>query len=429
MSDAPLTPRSRKAAVVPEDDNDNTPRAAASRQGRGQPGGSSGQIPALQRRSKSLARRSVDSEGTILPELITPRPSWLSPARTNRSREIQEHLPESTSEKISLIDFLSVTPPPVPSIYEDGKLTHTKTISDDALKKIGESDELQRVVPALFMMESLIDAVYKEFDNLHIDPGVEFQRDWLNSLHSYTTAPLMPKEIRSEKDTEDLVLGVLFRPLLAACYAAKMGTLERLDGYPNITSCGGGGKGALIPDAMLWSLHDTLATTIEVKTQGVFVASTDSGDRSHTFNDLLADFPEMGTGYSVRFIWPQVKQRLSTSADKIIVQVWTQMVVHKMKFAALTNYTSVIFFVREGDTLYMSAEYTQDRIFIAIFAFLAYVLGYFQQPTSKPDLPEVVNWWKKYINPTVEEPGIDTTTLPQGYLNRLLARKQSDVFD
>lgn len=77
-------------------------------------------------------------------------------------------------------------------------------------------------------------------------------------------------------------------------------------------------------------------------------------------------------------------------------QVWLQMVHHKVNLAALTNYSVMIFFIRRGDTLFMSGEYKgSDAIILATTAFFAYALGKIQSDVLK--LPTVeYNWREKW---------------------------------
>jgi hypothetical protein len=92
------------------------------------------------------------------------------------------------------------------------------------------------------------------------------------------------------------------------------------------------------------------------------------------------------------------------------------MVKQHMGCAALTNYSSIIFFFRRGQILFMSGEYArEDQISLAIFAFLACALQIripaqtLQLPTVKPE------WWVPFRNanrPTLrrcETAGLDPT--------------------
>jgi hypothetical protein len=91
------------------------------------------------------------------------------------------------------------------------------------------------------------------------------------------------------------------------------------------------------------------------------------------------------------------------------------MVKQHMDCAALTNYSSIIFFFRRGQNLFMSGEYRRENnVSLAIFAFLAYALEILpaqtlQLPTVKPE------WWVPFRNanrPTLgrcETAGLDPT--------------------
>lgn len=69
------------------------------------------------------------------------------------------------------------------------------------------------------------------------------------------------------------------------------------------------------------------------------------------------------------------------------------MVKQNIDCSALMNYSSVIFFFRRGQNLFMSGEYMRENnISLAIFAFLAYAMEMI--PAETLQLPTVIpEWW------------------------------------
>ncbi|KAJ7678687.1 hypothetical protein B0H17DRAFT_1139243 [Mycena rosella] len=266
---------------------------------------------------------------------VTSRNHSVSPVVAIRGRGV--HLTPVFGRNPSpySLHLIRICPPPIPKIYEVGKLTSTRAIPDvKTLNAAMEDHEcLLCVVPLLNMMNDLIEHVTEKYKKIRVDP-------------------------RDESDTEDWVLNVLWRTALAAYYAAekKIGVnttrFGKMPTFPNLTSCQGGGKGAALPDAMLWAYDESLKATVEFKTHGAFIDTT-SPVSTATFAHLRG-FCNMPLGYGI----------------------WVQMVTQKINIAALSNYNSVIFFVRQGQTLFMSGEYThEDEISLVIFAFLGYALG------------------------------------------------------
>ncbi|KAJ6625363.1 hypothetical protein B0H10DRAFT_639739 [Mycena sp. CBHHK59/15] len=117
----------------------------------------------------------------------------------------------------------------------------------------------------------------------------------------------------------------------------------------------------------------------------------------------------MPVGYTIKFNWPEEDDKVSAKSDRMIAQVWLQMVKNNTNIAALTNYSSIVFFVRKDQTLYMSGEYLRNmRMPLAIYAFMAYALG--KIPKSLLRLPTVTDdWWevKNHKVETTNTPGVD----------------------
>ncbi|KAJ7204688.1 hypothetical protein GGX14DRAFT_398040 [Mycena pura] len=286
---------------------------------------------------------------------------------------------------------------------------------------MNEKDYLNCVVPTAGMMLPLIRCVEEKYKNTILNPAIKEQRDWMLKVHPAVTSSLLPTVIHSEKDTEDWVLNVIWRPAAAALCVGEARTYKnKIGAFPNMTSCSGGGAGAAIPDAMLWSSETVYDALLEIKTHAAFIDTTSSSD-SKTF-DHLWTWPDMPPGYGIRFVWGETGETGGDKADKMIAQVWVQMVKHNINYAALTNYNSVIFFIRRDQTLYLSREYLRveypikapeakvNTMSIAVFAFIAYVTGSIPKDTlTLPQLRE--NWWTEIKAGTAETPGLDRTSI------------------
>ncbi|KAJ7090934.1 hypothetical protein B0H15DRAFT_1021709 [Mycena belliarum] len=336
--------------------------------------------------------------------------------------------PSSRDKQISVVDYLHIRPPSIPLVYEPGALSSTRALPNvhTLETKMGKKDRLLSVVPFGALMEPLILHARKKYGSYKLYPGNPEQRDWLVAIHPTTTSRFLPAVIRSESDSEDWVLNVMWRPALAGYWAAHNKTVRNLENSPNLTSCDGGGAGAILPDTMIWGPDHQLKATLEIKTHGAFI-STLTPHETPTF-DHIYSWPEMPPGYGIRFVWPASDDESNgtTKADKMIAQVWIQMVAKNVNYAALTNYSSVIFFVREGQTLYMSDEYilrVDDHISFAIFAFIAYIMGSNKDILKLP--VEHENWWDKYDVGKADAPGLDHSTLPARLKEHLWWETQS----
>ncbi|KAJ7502461.1 hypothetical protein B0H11DRAFT_2274640 [Mycena galericulata] len=418
MPDSPQTPRpprtrsqTRYEALAAADDS--TPRPSRQPAPPAQAGNRRPQ-PFSARRPRTPPSPSDADAGGVPQNLRASMPSPDLAPVLPLDPAIVKAPPTLTSSPIPLIDFLRIPPPEISPIYEEGKLKSTRSIPQiKTLDIVMQEDErLLCVVPCGEMMLPLMNHVKMQYKDIEIVPQLLEHRDWILSVHPAVTSTFLPAVIHSESDTEDWVLNVLWRPALAAHWAAEHKDFSRMGKSPNLTSCSGGGPAASLPDAMLWDPAETkrvLKATIEVKTHAAFVDAT--FEKNRTFGHLLRVLNDLPPGYGVRFVWPESDTETGTdTADKMIVQVWIQMVKHQMRIAALTNYNSVIFFVREGQTLYVSGEHTRaDDIFLAIFAFIAYALG--SIPADTLTLPaDQGEWWNQFrLAGTAEAPGLDRT--------------------
>lgn len=140
-------------------------------------------------------------------------------------------------------------------------------------------------------------------------------------MHPAVTSAVLPGRISSEKDSEDWILAVLLRPALAAVQAAQTGNFRTTGKFPNLTSSHGGGSGAAIPDAMLWSENWVLQASFEIKTHAAFVDSNTTGMKEPTFACLNEYWEGMPLGYGTRFVWPTEGTTGTTKADQMLTQV------------------------------------------------------------------------------------------------------------
>ncbi|KAJ7475423.1 hypothetical protein B0H11DRAFT_1319664 [Mycena galericulata] len=433
MSDSPNTPRPPRTRSRAREEkaltavDESTPRAPAPPVQAGGPK-HTGRRRLFALPSNRRSESPSDTNTSKVPgsqNLKASFPSSDSPPVVALDPALVDGPPTSASPPIPLIDFLRIPPPSIPDIYAPGKLTSTKAVPNVSTLDIvlKDHERLLSVVPFLDMMEPLIAHVQAKYGHIKLDPGLVEHRDWILSIHPAIASTFLPSVIHSESDTEDWVLNVLWRPALAAYWAAEHNDFSRMGKFPNLTSCSGGGTAVSLPDVMLWEGTEreltepdrVLKATVEIKTHAAFVDMTSAN--KPTFEHLLQalSLSEVPPGYGVRFVWNESDDETMTEkADKMIAQVWIQMVQHNMRIAALTNYNSVIFFVRDGQTLYMSGEHTRaNNIFLAIFAFIAYALG--SIPADTLELPvETKEWWNNVRRAgTAEAPGLDRTTLPE----------------
>ncbi|KAJ7122041.1 hypothetical protein C8R43DRAFT_1032939 [Mycena crocata] len=384
-------------------DDESTPRASRRKRG-GRRGSSSESYDRLLEAAATQPRSG-------------PVSTWTPPDDLTLDASTISGPPQPDGNPISLIDFLRIPPPVVPEIYAAGKLTSTKSIpspdsdSDDALDP---AKRLRYVVPFAHIMEPLIAHVRTKHAHLVVDPSELVQRDWLVSHHPARTSRWLPLAIHSEKDSEVWAFCVLLRPSLAAFHAATSQQFEETDNAPNLTSGGGGGAGASIPDGMLWS-EGKLKATFEMKTHAAFVDRPHAkGNKKQTFKNIIGTYKGMPLGCGIRYVWPDGSDRGVSKADKMLGQVWLQMIAHDVEVASLTNYSSIIFFFRKGQHLFMSGEYTRnDNILLVTFAFLAYALG--EIPKNVLKLPTVhEEWWeplRKFVTDSKEKANLGNRTL------------------
>ncbi|TDL16459.1 hypothetical protein BD410DRAFT_844355 [Rickenella mellea] len=275
--------------------------------------------------------------------------------------------PPPAGAPLSLRVILRTAPPQCRPVYDAKALQGTRA---PTLLEVQQDERLQKIVVAKTLVQQLLPAADKLIDGLGIDPTNVDEHVWLTSVHPSYTSRDLPLVIRTEHDVEDWAIPVLIRSALAIIKAitrSKSASATQPDSsspfqhvtegkYPNITSAGGKRS---IPDGIVLVKEDGAKVTVEIKSPPVMNSQNATSKYPPPFSQPLMSWPNMPIGRAMKFIWPGSLVDLNglNKQTKIIMQVWSQMVAWKVKYAILTSYSTTIFFVKKGkDTLFMSHE-------------------------------------------------------------------------
>ncbi|TBU23364.1 hypothetical protein BD311DRAFT_87659 [Dichomitus squalens] len=201
----------------------------------------------------------------------------------------------------------------------------------------------------------------------------------------------LPKTVRSENDVVTWCQQTIFQPALLLLrlisrvreqkkpFALPLFDPEKDPECPALSSYP---HADIIPDGIFVKQvtedEDVLVPgvfcTIEVKSQNALNAQV--------FDLLTATqmVKSSDASHTCAFGWPGENDKLSGKMNKFIVQVWSQLIETKAACAILTCHTRTYFFIRKGQTLYMSREYRySDRPVFALFCLLAEFLDLYPE--------------------------------------------------
>ncbi|KAL0955632.1 hypothetical protein HGRIS_001865 [Hohenbuehelia grisea] len=326
------------------------------------------------------------------------------------------HLPlllDPFAQKVLLYDVLTQGLPKVPpavSFAKSGKPSTDTRDPCDADWELGPADQLVHLVPYPPMMDVIlpkIKALLKEY-------SFDAQNLWLNRLTPESRLFHHPAQICSEHDTTDLVLGGLWRPSVAIVQYCKYGSIEP-QLFPNVSSIGGT---APVPDLMLFNTPTdreryVRAATGEIKTHSVLNVSI-----QEELAAITESWKGMPLGRSLRFFWPIKGETNLPKLTKVIVQVWSQMVHHKVNYAMLSSYQCTYFFARrpeDQNTLFISRAYSEQEAAAATLAFTAVALGELVKKEDFKLPPVSTKHWPAEGMQRPPGSGIHPATLPQAY--------------
>ncbi|GBE89712.1 hypothetical protein BKA93DRAFT_833548 [Sparassis latifolia] len=394
-------PKQRHQRTLPDNDPAATPKAV-----------------------KVSDRRRADSSGDIClqgPAQDTTTSSQIPYLRSAEElswvKAITFGRPDISAIK-TLKDVLCVMPPDLPGRYQRGKLEGTKDLTQTEIT-LTVTDQLQKVVYLPRLVSQLLDRALETLQLALPLVDANGYSEPVARIHPYFTAGNLPQVICSEKDIEAWSQATLFRPALAALRAIETKSLSHDFGkkFPYLSSAP---SGNVIPDGMLVckpseeGLPPPMSITIENKTPTAYKDTL--GELQSIPKDPNVRIPE---GTAIRFVWPGPLTSNPEARTRIIVQVWTQMVVENCDLGILSTSTSTIFFARgrgtNNDTLYMSPTYRSDDCPIfAVFCWFAVAAGVFSFDSL--DLPDPkTDWWTKEALEDQYTSGITTSTLYRNY--------------
>ncbi|TDL24736.1 hypothetical protein BD410DRAFT_837666 [Rickenella mellea] len=338
--------------------------------------------------------------------------------------------PPSNGTPLPLRTVLRTAPPKCPPVYKKNALVGTRAPTMSEVR-VNVAFRLDKVVVYEPLVRQLLGAADELIDELVVDVGQVDHHTWLSSVHPAYTSRNLPLVLHNEHDVEAWVFSVLIRPAVAAIKAhmaskdtpaASKSTVafkHVTDGqFPNVGSAGGKES---IPDGILWDADKNPQSTYELKSPSIVGPQSLKSRKYRILSAPLLSWPSMPVGRAMKFNWPGKRANVNSfdTETRVIMQIWCQMLEWNVEYAMLSSFSSTIFFVKRGDTLFLSREILrEDRPLHFVFAFLALSLGCISR--DKLILPEVnTTWWPKDIGDPASEgytgPGIDLRTLPNTY--------------
>ncbi|KAJ3559749.1 hypothetical protein NM688_g150 [Phlebia brevispora] len=313
---------------------------------------------------------------------------------------------------------LSSLPMPPPYKKDDkGFMSSTKTLNQAELSMEVSpdtvNDVLQEVVYAGTMLLPIENIIEQRLSKIWLDWTDEVHRDFVGSVSPWHTTSNLPPSINSEKDVEDwgtyATLAPAARLLDSIIHNAvrprPSNTAQVLPVHkPNVTSSDG--EDGVIPDSIVIDEKGDIMAVVEFKSESVFDLV---GTGGLPIFDLIAGYHKINgverRGRAMKFLWPKVtatkvkgdKTKFSVDEEpdiqtKLLIQVWTQMVIKKVDYAKLSSFNTSIFFYRKDQRLYMSQAYdSSDQLILATLSWMMLAFG-----LAKPEdmhLPEVDNTW------------------------------------
>ncbi|KAH9918150.1 uncharacterized protein B0H18DRAFT_1032226 [Fomitopsis serialis] len=336
-----------------------------------------------------------------------------------------ENDPSATKIK-TMQELLAVSLPPTRPAYETGRLEGTKQMNQEERMLYNETTKMTKVVFLKDLVTQAHTALYEKLQLLDIKDTTEDLLYLLARIHPSVMAAGHSKIIHCEGETEMRAYNTLFRPaLLAICEALKRAQTSE-EHWPDL---GSAPSSKVIPDGRL-CLRDQAGKekcilTIEYKTPFAMLCKDDDTAREAKLS-LLWELQYIPTnvkidyGQAMRFLWPTPDESTAAligdekEADpqtRILIQVWTQMVVEECHLAVLSSEDITIFFARgkgeNQDTLYLSPPYTKDRCpLYAVYCWFAVAYG-----LADLKLPDPVVKWKEEELIAITASGITPSTL------------------
>ncbi|KAF5370441.1 hypothetical protein D9615_009761 [Tricholomella constricta] len=306
--------------------------------------------------------------------------------------------------------------------------------------------KLRQIVAVPNLVDQLVTLVEKQLQGLAMDRKGPFAASILPQ-HSSLNLPLATI---TEKDSEVIFRTTFLNTAITVLrYAKAKGaskvtnlkssidimtyseTEEFKETFPFFVSSM---KGAThITDIALWELVSKPtgpadATVVKIISRLLIEMKTEAALLPTTLNNVAGPFSrDMKNvhGYATQFIWPKSRAmcRTLTSADRILTQVWCQLVHHNVSYAILSNGSLVYLLYRKtvagaGDqqgihntTLFISAI-TQHPI-LAVYAWISLASNSFSD-SYELKVPKVnISWWSKVTSKAVGRSGINIKTLPE----------------
>ncbi|KNZ73541.1 hypothetical protein J132_01349 [Termitomyces sp. J132] len=280
---------------------------------------------------------------------------------------------------------------------------------------------LTHIIPHSNLVRQLVPEFYKAIEDVWVQAG---DRLSIRIDPKYTTAPLT-RAIYSEKDSEDIFLGLYLYPALSLIGflkareklkkedSSKKYTNDEIMDYKELKKksefyAASFGGAAHIADLGVYELlsNDEPSQTVlhlptEVKTPVAFPEAAldqispriSSADPEHMTEENMKKIE----GWAIQFSWPKLHQNFGgenrMKHNKVISQVWNQMVEHKQR----KDHTSGHLYI--SPPCYPLEDGLMDTMIWTLRA-----SGYLHGSICVPTV--IDGWWKKTRNSG--EPGVNT---------------------
>ncbi|TFY83792.1 hypothetical protein EWM64_g211 [Hericium alpestre] len=359
------------------------------------------------------ARSEVSSAGaTVADESLIA--SYISGEASNIEpmsfeSQLLAHRPEL--EHIHNLADLFLVPhmPAPPSVYAKSRLKGTKG-SNKRERNLPRSQTLQRIVYVPNLVEQLRDPVVDLLKTVPVDLSDPAHVEFIQRVHPAYTSRDLPPIVYSEHDSEDWVMAVLCRPILATLQALAGGQIPSTSLVRNpFLASAPGGADRVIADGRFVSggqyPKEKVRGCLEIKASPVIPLDNSPLERLQTEHVKGGSIVK---GSAVKFNWPKTDS--SSKATKIIMQLWAQSIVEDTRFCILSSYDSTTFVYRGDDdrTFYASPAYTTweaPMLWVVCWMLLAFekIPG-----LTAPDVPDTdMTAWDEAVHKN-EQPGICT---------------------
>ncbi|KAJ3519491.1 hypothetical protein NM688_g9294 [Phlebia brevispora] len=263
---------------------------------------------------------------------------------------------------------------------------------------------LQEIIYVGDMLNPIENIIEQRLSRIVLDWDDQIHKDFIGSVSPWHTTPNLPPSINSEKDVEDWGTYANLAPVARLLDSIKhrrvrprpLNTAQVLPvDAPNVTSSDG--EDGVIPDSVIVDEKGDVMAVVEFKAEPVINRLQRGKCFGITSSTACSDI--------MRSTGDKTNVTLISNPDtqtKILVQVWTQMVIKKVNYAMLSSFNSTIYFYKEGQRLYMSRTYNSaDNILLATLSWMMLAFG-LADPKDM-HLPEVNNTWYK------DDPNISAT--------------------